>query len=146
MDILSIAVRDDGTTIKDIKSKEEAEIILIELDFAIATLRTDLDDAWSDNAKRGIVADADWLTDTKAELREKEAARNALRIYRSNLKRDSKDKHERMRQTLLIESLHEVMTDNQWLEALTIFKNKFAAFESGKYVPKGWVNKDEEAA
>lgn len=144
MDILSIAVRDDGTIIKDIESKEQAQLILIELDFSIATLRTELDDAWSDKEKRGLVADADWLTDTKAELREKEAARNALRIHVSNLKREGKDKHERIRQTILIESMRDVMTDVQWLEALTVFKNKFNAFTNGAYMPQGW-NKPEQS-
>lgn len=143
MDFMSIPVRDDGTTIYDIKTREQADTVLVELDFAIATLRNELDEAWSDKALRGIDSDADWLTDTKSELREKEAARNALRIHRATLKRESKGTHERIRQSILIESLKDVVTDTQWIEAITLFKTKYHAFEAGLYMPTSW-NKPQE--
>lgn len=143
MDIMKIRVRSDGTTIGQIKTLDDAEIAIIELEFNISSLKNELDDAWADRVELGKSAAPSWLADTRAELRELEAARSALRLYAKKLKAEATQDKQRIRQTIMLECAREMMTDEQWQQLLDTFHHKLNLLQAGTYTPRGWVIKEK---
>lgn len=150
MDIYKIEVK-KGKTLGDIQTGEEADLILVELEYEIAGLQTELDQSWAAHT-RGVKSDPQWIADTRSDLRDAISAKKALEIYAKQLKKKIRMDEEATRQKILIEAMQRRLTPESWQNAVEEFRENFNAFKRGEYVPAGHnpppvnTNKAGEAA
>ena len=126
IDIYEVEVNDSGLKVGDVKTRGEAEELILKLEIEISDLKDELDQSRTDYTK-GEISEAQWLSDTRAALRDAEVAKKCLIFHAKKLKKDSLNTANNERQKLLIRHLMDVCTEEQRVKALMGYQEDYKA-------------------
>ena len=135
IDPLEIKLPDGSRRVGEITDRAELDRLLVSLHFELATLQSEIDDAYVQFEKHGVTSDTQKLIEMKNERRYLRCVIDALRLHGKTLKKNSQNDHERTRQSLFIECLREVMTPEMWATAVSIFQTRYRALVAEKDIP-----------
>ena len=127
IDPLDITLPESNRRIGDITDRDELERLMVALHFELATVQSEIDDAWVQREKYGVSADPQRLIEMKDDRRYLRSVIEAMRVHGKTLKKAGKSDHERRRQELFIECLRNVCTPEMWVSAVFTFLTRFRA-------------------
>ena len=127
IDPLDITLPESNRRIGDITDRDELERLMVALHFELATVQSEIDDAWVQREKYGVSADPQRLIEMKDDRRYMRSVIEAMRVHWKTLKKAGKSDHERRRQELFIECLRNVCTPEMWESAVFTFQTRFRA-------------------